>query len=91
MATWLAVHSIRPVPLGACLIFTPAMALAYILGVVAVVPGGLGIREGALLVVLTPLTGPFTSVLAVLMRLLVIVAELIMAGTALLLHRRLDG
>lgn len=89
LATWLAMYSLSPIPAAMALVFAPAMALAYILGVLAITPGGLVIREAVLLVVLTPLTGPFTAVLAVLMRLLVILAEVIMAGIALLLYRHL--
>ena len=59
-----------------------AVALATAAGfVVAVMPGGLGVREGVLITPLTPALGPDLSVVAAfLLRLVWVVAELAAAA-----------
>lgn len=88
VATWMAMQSVQTAPLGTMPIFASAMALANIVGLLAIVPAGLGVREAVVMAALGSLTGPYTAVLALLMRGVVTVAELVMAGLALLLHRQ---
>ena len=73
------------IQLGLAPVVVAGVALATIAGfVVAVLPGGLGVREGVLMSVLAPAAGTDTSVVAALaLRLVWVVAEL--AVTALLL------
>jgi uncharacterized membrane protein YbhN (UPF0104 family) len=63
-------------------VITAAVALATVAGfVVAVMPGGLGVREGVLMSALTPTLGPDRSVVAaLLLRLVWVAAELIAAA-----------
>jgi glycosyltransferase 2 family protein len=63
-------------------VITAAVALATVAGfVVAVMPGGLGVREGVLMSALAPALGPARSVVAaLLLRLVWVAAELIAAA-----------
>lgn len=76
--------AMRLFQLGLVPVVIAGVALATVAGfVVAVLPGGLGVREGVLMSVLAPATGTDTSVIAALaLRLVWVVAEL--AVTALL-------
>ncbi len=87
-ATWMAARSVFPAPAESAVTFAAAMALATVAGLLAIVPAGLGVREAVLMVTLTPLAGPYTAMVAVLMRLLVTVAELVMAGVGMFLLRQ---
>jgi glycosyltransferase 2 family protein len=91
VVAWLTTRGIVDLPVNELPIFTAATALAASLGALALIPGGLGVREGVLLLVLTPLTGPVATVVVVVLRLQSIVVELLMAGLALLLVRRLQA
>jgi glycosyltransferase 2 family protein len=68
-------------------IFAAAMALANVVGLLAVVPAGLGVREAVVLAALSPLIGPYTTVLALLMRAVATVAEMVMAGAGAVMWR----
>ena len=69
---------------------TGIFAAAYLAGLVAVItPGGLGVREGALVLLLTPLTGSRVALaLAIASRVLFTVAELVAAAPFLLSRER---
>jgi uncharacterized membrane protein YbhN (UPF0104 family) len=69
---------------------TGIFAAAYLAGLVAVItPGGLGVREGALVLLLTPLTGSRVALaLAIASRVLFTVAELVAAVPFLLTRER---
>lgn len=69
---------------------TGIFAAAYLAGLVAVItPGGLGVREGALVLLLTPLTGSRVALaLAIASRVLFTVAELVAAIPFLLSRDR---
>ena len=69
-----------------------AVSLATGIGfVVLFAPGGVGVREGLLLVFLSPLLGrPAAAVLAVCLRLLQIVVDVCLAGIGLIVLRRLQ-
>jgi uncharacterized membrane protein YbhN (UPF0104 family) len=69
---------------------TGIFAAGYLAGLVAVItPGGLGVREGALVLLLTPLTGPRVALaLAVASRVLFTVADLLAAAPFLLWRDR---
>ena len=69
-------------------IFAAAMALANVVGLLAIVPAGLGVREAVVLAALSPLMGPYTVVLALLMRGVVTAAEVVMAGAGMVMWRR---
>jgi uncharacterized membrane protein YbhN (UPF0104 family) len=70
-------------------VVTAAVALATVAGfVVAVMPGGLGVREGVLMSALGPALGPDRSVVAALMlRLVWVAAELVAAAVLVPLLR----
>lgn len=91
VVAWLTARGIVYLPTSQLPVFTAATALAASLGTLALIPGGLGVREGILLLVLTPLTGPVATVVVVVLRLQSIVVELLMAAAALLLVRRLNA
>lgn len=58
-----------------------AFAAAYFVGYVSLLPAGIGVREGSLVFLLTPLLGPGPSVvLAALQRVWTTAAELVAAG-----------
>ena len=88
-ATWLTARAIIPVSPSLLPLFAGANALAMSLGTLAVVPAGIGVREGLLLVVLTPMTGPVASILVLVLRLQSTIIELLLAAVSLLLLRRL--
>lgn len=69
---------------------TGIFAAAYLAGLVAVItPGGLGVREGALVLLLTPLSGSRVALaLAIASRVLFTVAELLAAAPFLLTRDR---
>jgi glycosyltransferase 2 family protein len=70
-------------------VIVAAVALATVAGfVVAVMPGGLGVREGVLMTVLAPALGPDRSVVAaLLLRLVWVAAELIAAAVLIPMFR----
>lgn len=82
-----ALPSSDQVPLAALLL---AYGLGYVVGFITPgSPGGVGIREAALIALLTPMAGPAVPVmLAVGQRLAWILAELALFGIAALLARR---
>lgn len=67
-----------PIPFGFA---ATAFAAAYFAGYVSLLPAGIGVREGSLVFLLTPLLGPGPSVvLAALQRVWTTAAELLAAG-----------
>ena len=70
-------------------VVTAAVALATVSGfVVAVMPGGLGVREGVLMSALAPALGPDRSVVAALtLRLVWVAAEVVAAAVLVPLLR----
>ncbi len=67
---------------------TAGVALATVAGfVVAVMPGGLGVREGVLMATLAPAVGEDTAVISALALRLVWVAVELVAGGALAIAR----
>jgi uncharacterized membrane protein YbhN (UPF0104 family) len=75
---------------GPVLVVVASVALATIAGfVVAVLPGGLGVREGVLMSALTPALGSEHAVVAALMlRMVWVVAELAAAAVLVPIYRR---
>ena len=75
-----------PVPVGFA---TTAFAAAYFAGYISLLPAGIGVREGSLVFLLTPLLGLGPSlVLATLQRVWITAAEIVgAAGSAVLLRR----
>ena len=67
--------------------------LAYLIGFLSLItPSGLGIREGALYILLAPyLAGAIVTVIALTMRLLTTIGELLMAGLVTVLIAAGDG
>jgi glycosyltransferase 2 family protein len=86
----LFVASLTPVDLGALLPFTAVNALSFTAGYLAVpVPGGVGIRESAMTLLLSPyLSAGVAAVVAVGARLWSIAAELLLVALGLLFHAR---
>jgi glycosyltransferase 2 family protein len=90
-ATWMAAQSVQVTAASTIPIFAAAMALANVVGLLAVVPAGLGVREAVVLAALSPLTGPYTAVLALLMRGVATAAEAVMAGAGMVMYRQYQG
>ncbi len=95
VATWLTARALIDVPLSLLPFFAGAEALAMSLGTLALIPGGLGVREGVLLIVLTPLIGPVAAVVALVLRVCQTLTEVVMAAVGMaILYRgrtRCDG
>jgi uncharacterized membrane protein YbhN (UPF0104 family) len=93
VAAWLTARAVVPLAPGLIPIFMSATALASSLGTLALIPGGIGVREGIFLLVLTPLplVGAVASILALVLRLQMMVLECLQAVVALLLVRRVGG
>jgi uncharacterized membrane protein YbhN (UPF0104 family) len=87
------VRAVAPVgvPVALWPAVTGGVALATVAGfAVAVLPGGLGVREGVLMTVLTPALGADTAVIAALaLRLTWVLGELLAAGLLTLVRPRL--
>lgn len=77
-------------PASVALAGVGAFGLAWAVGfLVAIVPAGLGVREGVLVLALAPIVGEVESAaIAVASRILFTLADLILAGVALYLWRR---
>jgi hypothetical protein len=88
VATWMAVQSVLPTSASTIPVFAAGMALANVVGLLAIVPAGLGVREAVVLAALGPLIGSYTAILALLMRGVVTAAEVVMAGLAVVMYRR---
>lgn len=80
LAFWLLMRGLS-LP-GSPLVLGPAFAAAYVLGYLALfAPAGLGVREGALVVLLSPTVGPGAAALAaVVARVWTTVVEVVPAG-----------
>jgi len=93
----LAVRAVVALPIAAMPTMIGAIGLATIGGVVTLfAPGGIGVREGLLLVFLSPLLGePTAALTAVALRVVQVVVDALMAGAgAAMLHasrRRAGG
>lgn len=85
---FLLVSSIQTIPLNRWLVFVSALSMSWILGfLVFLTPGGLGVREGALALLLVPfLPTPLPAVVALLARLWWTVAELVSVAIAVLVR-----
>jgi uncharacterized membrane protein YbhN (UPF0104 family) len=79
LAFWLLGASMTPVPYTRIPLFIFTLAVSLIIGLVIIfVPGGLGIRESIMVLVLSPnyLSAPVAVIVAALSRLIVILSEL---------------
>ncbi|GAA0548659.1 lysylphosphatidylglycerol synthase transmembrane domain-containing protein [Actinomadura livida] len=87
--TWLLCNAVGGDGKGLPFLATGAYALAFVAGfLVFIAPGGIGAREAALTVVLTPaLPAGAPVVVAIASRVLLTAADLLVAGAALLLGR----
>ena len=90
LAFFLFVRSFAPVQWTDAGVLTACFAFAWIVGFLSfLTPGGLGIREGVLGLLLSNYMPPSQATLvALLCRLWMISAEILLAGTAFLLHKR---
>jgi uncharacterized membrane protein YbhN (UPF0104 family) len=76
--------SLAPVPLASIVAATGVNALSFAAGLLVPVPGGMGVRESAMTLLLTPiLPSGVAALVSVLARLWSIVAELVLVGLAL--------
>jgi uncharacterized membrane protein YbhN (UPF0104 family) len=65
-----------------------ACALAVVLGFVSLLPGGAGVREAVLSIVLAPVVGPFAALCgAIWLRVVWLATELLMVGLLLVLKQ----
>ncbi len=89
LALWASLCAVHPVAIAQCWWFPGAYALSVIVGMAAILPGGLGIREALLLAAITvqlsPTLGHDRAVLlgtavAVLQRLFQVIAELFLGA-----------
>ena len=90
LAFFMFVKSLTPVPWIDAGILTASYAFAWIVGFLSfLTPGGLGIREGLLgLLLANYMPTSQATLIALLCRLWMLSAEMILAGTAFLLHRK---
>lgn len=86
---WFVARSVTDVPIRWVPVLTSAGALAGSVGFLAVfAPGGLGVREGILLIILGRIIAPGDSAVVVVgARLMEVVVEVAMAGVGLLILR----
>lgn len=86
---WFVARSVTDVPIKWVPVLTSAGALAGAVGFLAVfAPGGLGVREGILLIILGRIIAPGDSAVVVVgARLMEVVVEIAMAGVGLLILR----
>ena len=89
-AFFLFVRGLSPVPWTAMGLLTASFAFAWIVGFLSfLTPGGLGIREGLLGLLLSNYMPTSQAMLvSLLCRLWMLSAEILLAGTAFLLHRK---
>ncbi len=81
MALWLMTMSVTSVSANLIPLFIGSAALAMTLSyLMPFTPGGLGIREGLYLITLGPAIGPSAAIVALAMRVLQTVIELVLAG-----------
>jgi uncharacterized membrane protein YbhN (UPF0104 family) len=93
VAYTLFVASLAPVGMNALLPFTAVNALSFTAGYLAIpVPGGVGVRESAMTLLLTPyLPAGVAAIVSVAARLWSIAAELLLVSLGLLLRPREPG
>jgi glycosyltransferase 2 family protein len=82
---WLCARGLLTVPAHDAAFYTAAFAVAWLAGLVAVyAPGGLGVREAVLVALLSSRTGAADAlVLAAASRLMLVLADVVLAGVAL--------
>ncbi len=92
LAFYLFVRSFAPVPWKHAGGLTACFAFAWVVGFLSfLTPGGLGVREGLLGLLLSNALPPSEATLvALLCRLWMLSAEMILAGIAFLLHRKVS-
>jgi uncharacterized membrane protein YbhN (UPF0104 family) len=89
VAYFLFLLALAPVPLAALPAAAGVNALSFAAGLVIPVPGGLGVRESAMTLLLTPLLpAGVAALVSVAARLWSIVAELVLAAVAALLREK---
>ena len=90
LGLWLTIRSVTDFSLAWLPLCISALALAGSLGLLALfAPGGLGVREGILLIILGPVVGPGTSaIVVVLARLISILSELLLASVGFVIVRK---
>lgn len=89
LGCYLGARSVCEVPIQWVPVFVAATSLATVLGLLAVfAPGGLGVREGILTVVLAPVLGVgLAGAVALLLRVLVSITDILLAAAGALLLR----
>ena len=87
IACWFAAHAFAPTPPTWIPVFISANALAMTAGFLALfAPGGLGVREGILLVTLSPAIGSASAALVVVsLRLIHFLSEIMLAASGLVI------
>lgn len=92
VAFFLFIRSLVPVQWADAGVLTASYAFAWIVGFLSfLTPGGLGVREGLLGVLLAHyMPTSQATLVALLCRLWMLSAEILLAGTAFLLHRSCD-
>ena len=98
LVVWLAMglsfaalaRAVTPYPLDVVPYLVASWAAAYVIGYLSLLtPSGLGVREGILALLLTEVfAAPLPTVIAIVARLWMVLAELLGAGVALVLWRR---
>jgi hypothetical protein len=89
LGLWLTALAVADLPVGSIPDFISASALSATVGFLAFfAPGGLGVREGILLVVLSPLAGAeAAAIIAVAARLVLTAADVLLGAAGLVLLR----
>jgi len=85
----LLVAGLVDIPAGSCMLVAGAFSLAYTIGLLVIVtPGGLGVREGILLLILaTVFPSGVAGLIATAARLWILIIELVSLGIAFVIFR----
>ncbi|MBT3985321.1 flippase-like domain-containing protein [archaeon] len=89
MAIYFLFRSITPLPYDIIYVLPGIVGISTVAGVLAIVaPGGVGVREGALVLLLSPFVGaPMAILLSLVSRLWYVIAEVLFAGFFGIIHR----
>jgi uncharacterized membrane protein YbhN (UPF0104 family) len=90
LAIWLTAFSVTTVPLHYLWIFTAIGAIGYTAGYLSPLPGGLGVRDLIFLQTLAAVIGPSAALVAITVRLIQMLVEVVMAAAGVIILRRLE-
>ena len=88
LSAWLTTRAVTDAPVSWIPLMVSVSALAVTVGFFALfAPSGLGVREGIMLIVLSPVMGNLAAVVTVATRVLFLVVDVVLAGAGVLILR----